>query len=87
MDGLSDSEEVSLGSNPLFQDTDRDGVIDGDDLFPLADASEKVLSVSFVERGPSDPFGGTGDPYLIILVDGQEKKSQPIFPIWNPVPS
>jgi hypothetical protein len=34
-DGLSDAEEVALGTNPKNPDTDGDGVIDGKDLDPL----------------------------------------------------
>ena len=42
-DGLSDSEEVVTGTNPLLTDTDGDGVGDATDAFPL-DASESVDS-------------------------------------------
>ena len=38
-DGLSDTEEGVLGTNPLDADTDNDGINDGNDAFPL-DAQE-----------------------------------------------
>jgi hypothetical protein len=34
-DGLTDAEEILLGTNPLVADTDLDGVIDSLDDFPL----------------------------------------------------
>ncbi|UCF08876.1 MAG: DUF11 domain-containing protein [Thermoplasmata archaeon] len=34
-DGLSDTEEESLGTNPLLKDTDGDGHDDGEDDYPL----------------------------------------------------
>jgi Tol biopolymer transport system component len=40
-DGLSDTTEATLGTNPLLADTDFDGVIDSTDEFPL-DPNEQV---------------------------------------------
>jgi hypothetical protein len=37
-DGLLDTEEATLGTNPLLADTDNDGVNDGVDAFPLNSA-------------------------------------------------
>jgi hypothetical protein len=34
-DGLEDTEEAQLGTNPLLVDSDGDGQNDGDDLFPI----------------------------------------------------
>lgn len=34
-DGLSDTVELSMGTNPLLKDTDGDGVLDKQDAFPL----------------------------------------------------
>ncbi len=34
-DGLFDDTEIIWGTNPLIADTDGDGVIDGEDVFPL----------------------------------------------------
>lgn len=42
-DGLSDEEETSIGTDPLIADTDGDGVVDGDDLFPL-DSNRSTLT-------------------------------------------
>ena len=33
-DGLNDAEELSLGTDPLVSDSDKDGVADGDDTYP-----------------------------------------------------
>jgi len=35
VDGLNSVQEYQLGTNPQSEDTDLDGVIDGEDLFPL----------------------------------------------------
>lgn len=40
-DGLSDTQEATLGTNPLLADTDGDGVNDNVDKFPL-DATETI---------------------------------------------
>ena len=61
-DGLSDIEEMALGTNPFLADTDGDGVNDGDEV--NADP-------------PTDPLRadqhGTGGPTLTVLYpeDGQ----------------
>ena len=34
-DGLDDKEEYNLGTNPRLSDTDGDGILDGDDVYPL----------------------------------------------------
>ena len=44
-DGLSDIDEVNLGTDPLLSDTDSDGTDDGQDAFPN-DASEDTDSDS-----------------------------------------
>ena len=77
VDGLIDSEEVRVGSDLLFQDTDRDGLFDGDDLFPLGNASVRVSIFSFADVSSSslDPFFGSGDPYFVVSVDGEEQPS------------
>ena len=38
-DGLSDGEEIALGTNPLVRDVDGDGFVDGSDPDPLAATS------------------------------------------------
>ncbi|OGY41132.1 MAG: hypothetical protein A2Y67_00835 [Candidatus Buchananbacteria bacterium RBG_13_39_9] len=45
-DGLSDSKEEQLGTNPKNPDTDGDGVIDGQDVYPLdPNRSKKAVPV------------------------------------------
>ena len=51
-------------------DTDGDGVPDGADIFPLADASVRVLVQSFKELTSAGFLDGAGDPYFVIEVDG-----------------
>jgi hypothetical protein len=34
-DGLTNAQELALGTNPFLADTDGDGVPDGQDAFPL----------------------------------------------------
>lgn len=78
-DGLSDGDEVNIyGTNPLSQDTDFDGVIDSADLFPLYDADVVVSVVSFddVSSSSADIFGGDGDPFFAVTVQGQVLTSQ-----------
>ncbi len=34
-DSLTDAQEIQMGTDPLLRDTDGDGVLDADDLYPL----------------------------------------------------
>lgn len=42
-DGLSDVEEMAIGTNPCADDTDGDGVLDGNDVFPLDKCASNLL--------------------------------------------
>jgi hypothetical protein len=44
-DGLTDSQETALGTNPNVPDTDGDGVTDSHDIYPL-DSSRSAQSIS-----------------------------------------
>ncbi|MBT8164389.1 MAG: calcium-binding protein [Acidimicrobiia bacterium] len=44
-DGLTDGEELDLGTDPLVRDTDGDGVEDGDELTALTDPTEPPAQV------------------------------------------
>jgi len=78
VDGLSDSEEIRIGTNPLSQDTDRDGVLDGLDLFPLYEATVEVSILTFDDHSTEsfEPFGGPGEPYFVVFIDGHKQISQ-----------
>ncbi len=52
-DGLTNSEEIEIGTNPENPDTDGDGINDGDDYYPLDPARSR------------DPIN---DIFLIILI-------------------
>jgi outer membrane protein assembly factor BamB len=54
-DGLSDFEEVKLGTNPLLNDTDEDGYSDLDDAYPL--------DPNKWEKSPEE-----GLPFLLLLI-------------------
>ncbi len=45
-DGLTDAEEISLGTNPLNPDTDGDGINDRDDSYPLYPASAPTVTTN-----------------------------------------
>ena len=67
-DGLSDSEELSLGTNPCLADTDGDGISDAAELSfgtnpSLADTDGDGLSDG-VELGYGDTTGIGTDPLL-----------------------
>jgi predicted outer membrane repeat protein len=49
-DGLEDSDEMALGTNPSTPDTDRDGIPDGEDPWPLYQA--RVIYVD--QNSPAD---------------------------------
>ncbi len=45
-DGLSDSAEGSIGSNPLLADSDNDGLLDGEEPSPTADSdNDGIINV------------------------------------------
>jgi hypothetical protein len=63
-DGLRDRDEVAKGANPLDRDTDDDGFLDGEDLFPLYDASLIVVIRYWEEKDYADPLWNHGDVYF-----------------------
>ncbi|MFO7991299.1 MAG: PKD domain-containing protein [Thermoplasmata archaeon] len=51
-DGITNNDEADVyGTDPLRPDTDRDGVLDGDDLFPFYDA---LLKLNVRETGEGE---------------------------------
>lgn len=75
-DGLNDYEEVKVKkTDPLSPDTDGDGVIDGDDLFPLYDAYLKVAINYFESTGTLGDEAGSQEAYFIITVNGEKERS------------
>ena len=79
MDGLDDGEEIDVGSDPLFPDTDRDGTVDGDDILPLADARVRVHIVDFVDRTSRGILHGTTNAYFLVLVGNNEPVMTPVY--------
>lgn len=57
-DGLLDTEELELGTDPTNPDTDGDGLTDGEEVL-----GEDDLSTPLVPVGPSDPLDPC-DPFL-----------------------
>ena len=56
-DGISDLQEITLGTNPLLTDTDADGVNDKTDAFPTNNAA----SVDENNNGKPDEWNATCD--------------------------
>ncbi|WP_339290055.1 Ig-like domain-containing protein [Paenibacillus sp. FSL E2-0201] len=59
-DGLTDEEEIVLGTNPKHPDTDHDGINDKDDPFPT-DATKPSLSNLVKDYNKLDIIYGAGD--------------------------
>jgi len=57
-DGLLDTEELELGTDPTNPDTDGDGLTDGEEVLGVDDPSTPAVPV-----GPSDPLDPC-DPFL-----------------------
>lgn len=59
-DGLKNMEEIEIGSDPFFTDSDRDGVIDGLDSNPLN--KDKALDNAILAQGTTrkDPYSMSG---------------------------
>jgi hypothetical protein len=51
-DGLSDSEEASIGTSPTIVDTDGDGISDADDEYPLGGEPVVEAPVEVIESEP-----------------------------------
>ena len=66
-DGLADTDEAQLGTDPLNADTDRDGVNDGQDAFPT-DPSETTDS-------DGDGVGNNGDAFPFDSSETQDSDS------------
>ena len=61
-DGLSDTEESAMGTDPFDSDTDDDGVLDGDDAFPL----DPTQDSDFDQDGyGDDPMGTDPDSHPV----------------------
>ncbi|MEE3081691.1 MAG: hypothetical protein VX308_00855, partial [Candidatus Thermoplasmatota archaeon] len=60
-DGLNDTEEISLGSNPLDPDTDDDGIPDTWDPLPV-DADGDFDGDGILDRDEYNPNSTTGNP-------------------------
>ena len=89
-DGLSDGEEIALGTNPLVRDVDGDGLVDGSDPDPLAstslaDLDEDTLpdayenhwfgSTNVIDTASS--FGPDGFNYAFDLESGHNPTNAP----------
>ncbi|WP_449602705.1 Ig-like domain-containing protein [Paenibacillus sp. Marseille-Q9583] len=59
-DGLTDEEEIVLGTNPKHPDTDHDGINDKDDPYPT-DATKPSLSNLVNDYNKLDIIYGAGD--------------------------
>ncbi len=62
-DGLRDSEEMSLGTNPNNPDTDGDGLTDGEEVLVVDDPT-----TSAIPEGATDPLDPC-DPFLTVSCD------------------
>ena len=61
-----------MGSDPLFPDTDRDGVVDGDDVLPLANAKVRVSILDFVDQTRRGIFHGDTNAYFSVVTGIQD---------------
>jgi hypothetical protein len=55
-DGLTNGQELALGSDPCNSDTDEDGLLDAADNCPLVQNPDQINS----DSGPPPPAGNTG---------------------------
>ena len=60
-DGLNDTEEISLGSNPLVKDSDDDGIPDNWDPLPV-DPDGDADGDGILDRDEYNPNSTTGNP-------------------------
>lgn len=79
-DGLSDGDEVNkYRTDPTDEDYDDDGVKDGDDYNPLTDLKITVniqkIEQYYGSNQNVDPYGGEGDFYVKVWIDGTLYKS------------
>jgi len=59
-DGLSDAEEIGLGTNPLNADSDADGILDAEDDFPLDELANKDTDGDGIADVRDDDDDGDG---------------------------
>ncbi len=59
-DGLSDAEEIELGTNPLNADSDADGISDAEDDFPLDELANKDTDGDGIADVRDDDDDGDG---------------------------
>ena len=60
-DGLSDGEEVKLGLNPNFGDSNNDGISDGEEKIYQTFTPDLEFSEESPVTGFTVAFAGTGD--------------------------
>jgi len=70
-DGLSDDEEVSLGTNPFNPDTDGDGVPDGEEIAKgtdprMADTDQDGFSDGYEQLCGTDPLNPEDVPVIYV---------------------
>ena len=51
-DGLTNAQELAMGTNPFLADTDGDGVPDGQDVFPLDPTRSQGYSLDPNDHSP-----------------------------------
>jgi len=77
-DGLSDIDELTLGTDPLNNDTDGDGAIDSVDVFPLDPTEQFDRDGDGVgdnaDLMPNDPTIGAAQPFTAVDLSSSYKR-------------
>ena len=76
-DGLPDSYEKTIGTNPYKKDTDGDGIIDSEDINPLAAPRrmyhlEQIMSAAFRAMVNNNPMPSSLSPIYVGFPKGIE---------------
>jgi len=85
-DGLLNSEEVTLGTDPLLADTDEDGLSDGDEINTyktdplIPDTDEDGLADGEEQRYTTNPLNPDSDGDLLTDGDEIERRTVPVDP-------
>lgn len=74
-DGLSDEQELKLGTLPGNPDTDGDGILDGDDEFPTQKSNGLEVNVD-VSASAAEPNEGTWSAEITVEV--YDEKEEPL---------
>ena len=73
-DGLYDYEEIRFTTNPDNDDSDSDGIIDGEDMNPIAPANENLSDVDMARLAMFKNFARNNYAYSLYVLPVREGK-------------